>query len=155
MKEYVLGFVFDTTKDITLLLRKTKPEWQAGLLNGVGGKVEAHDYGDSNKWPEEMAMNREWMEESLGTIGPLEWKKFGHFYGNNSNVHAFKAFASSRNLIKMGTVTNDVGEDFEMFPTQFILSPSGMKANKCVPNLAWLIPLALDETMVQFEVEFR
>lgn len=37
---YVLGFMFDRVGAGVALLRKTKPEWQAGRLNGVGGKVE-------------------------------------------------------------------------------------------------------------------
>src|SRR5690349_13991679 len=36
---YALGFLFDGTGRV-VLIRKRRPAWQAGLLNGVGGKVE-------------------------------------------------------------------------------------------------------------------
>lgn len=39
MDTYVLGFAFDHLGRVALI-RKNKPKWQAGLLNGVGGKVE-------------------------------------------------------------------------------------------------------------------
>ena len=37
---YVAGFMFDSSYENVLLIRKTKPKWQEGLLNGVGGKIE-------------------------------------------------------------------------------------------------------------------
>lgn len=38
MKLYTLTFAFHDK--YVLLIRKAKPDWQAGLLNGIGGKVE-------------------------------------------------------------------------------------------------------------------
>jgi len=40
MIKYALGFLFSKDKEKVVLIKKTKPEWQAGFLNGVGGKVE-------------------------------------------------------------------------------------------------------------------
>jgi 8-oxo-dGTP pyrophosphatase MutT (NUDIX family) len=40
MKTYVLGFVFDRNYNNVLLVEKARPEWQAGKLNGLGGRVE-------------------------------------------------------------------------------------------------------------------
>jgi 8-oxo-dGTP pyrophosphatase MutT (NUDIX family) len=37
--EYVVGFAFDTYGRVALI-RKNRPEWQAGQLNGIGGHVE-------------------------------------------------------------------------------------------------------------------
>lgn len=39
MKKYVLGFMFSADKKHVLLILKNHPEWQAGSLNGVGGKI--------------------------------------------------------------------------------------------------------------------
>lgn len=39
-KLYALGFAFDKDFKQVVLIRKNKPTWQKGLLNGVGGKVE-------------------------------------------------------------------------------------------------------------------
>ena len=51
MKEYVVGFMFSEE------ILKNKPDWQAGRLNGVGGKVEPNEYPDQ-------AMVREFEEET-------------------------------------------------------------------------------------------
>ena len=40
MKSYVLGFCFNTRLDQVVLIQKTRPEWQAGRLNGIGGHIE-------------------------------------------------------------------------------------------------------------------
>ena len=37
---YTVGFVFSEGFKSVLLIRKTKPDWQAGLMNGVGGEAE-------------------------------------------------------------------------------------------------------------------
>ena len=37
MKQYTMGFIFSPDLKNVYLIRKTHPEWQAGLLNGVGG----------------------------------------------------------------------------------------------------------------------
>ena len=42
-KQYVLGFIFDETGDNVLLMRKKRPKWQAGKLNGIGGKIEPNE----------------------------------------------------------------------------------------------------------------
>jgi 8-oxo-dGTP diphosphatase len=38
--QYVLGFLFDPSQKDVVLIKKLKPEWQKGKLNGVGGKIE-------------------------------------------------------------------------------------------------------------------
>lgn len=40
---YTLGFLFDYGQLNVALIRKTKPKWQAGLLNGIGGHVEENE----------------------------------------------------------------------------------------------------------------
>ena len=39
MELYVLGFAFDDLGRVALI-RKARPAWQAGKLNGVGGRIE-------------------------------------------------------------------------------------------------------------------
>lgn len=39
-RQYVLGFLFNENLTKVVLVRKKRPEWQCGLLNGVGGKIE-------------------------------------------------------------------------------------------------------------------
>ena len=40
MSAYTLGFVFDSSQEKVLLVHKQRPAWQAGKVNGIGGKVE-------------------------------------------------------------------------------------------------------------------
>lgn len=54
---YVLGFPFDPTVATVALLRKRRPDWQAGKLNGYGGHVEIGE--DAAQ-----AMAREFLKES-------------------------------------------------------------------------------------------
>jgi 8-oxo-dGTP diphosphatase len=54
---YVVGFQFNNAGDRVALIKKGRPEWQAGLWNGIGGGVER---GESA----EQAMEREFQEET-------------------------------------------------------------------------------------------
>lgn len=65
--KYVIGFAF--VGDDVLLIQKTKPDWQAGRFNGVGGKIEAHEHPH-------VAMHREFMEET-GIVTVLDdWQRY-------------------------------------------------------------------------------
>lgn len=76
---YVVGFAY-TDDGRCLLLRKNRPKWQEGLLNGIGGKIED---GES---PEE-AMGRESMEE----VGlDLDWRCRGMMSGENNDGSLFE-----------------------------------------------------------------
>lgn len=55
--QYVLGFAFDKEFKHVLLVWKNRPRWQAGKLNGVGGKIEP---GEAVR----AAMVREFQEET-------------------------------------------------------------------------------------------
>ncbi len=72
MKRYVLGFYFDG--DRVLLINKTKPEWQRGKLNGLGGTVE------SGEAPI-LAMVREFREESGIETSSRQWDRVANLWG--------------------------------------------------------------------------
>ena len=78
MDKFVVGFAFNFNASSILLIKKERPTWQKGLLNGVGGKIEA---GEN---PME-AMNRECKEET-GLI--LDWKTMGVMRGLHGETHA-------------------------------------------------------------------
>jgi 8-oxo-dGTP diphosphatase len=85
VQEYVCGFMFDRDMDYVVLVRKAKPLWQKGKLNGVGGKVEVKETvkavpGLTNGFhiyekPTE-AMAREFKEETGYTTKPEDWRLF-------------------------------------------------------------------------------
>lgn len=56
MTKYVLGFIFDSYAEKVLLIEKQRPNWQAGKLNGIGGKIESGEKSTA-------AMVREAFEE--------------------------------------------------------------------------------------------
>ena len=74
MNNYVLGFMFDSTHQNVLLIRKNKPEWQAGKLNGIGGKIEPGEQPFD-------AMVREFHEETGLIVTRDYWTHFGHMTG--------------------------------------------------------------------------
>ena len=67
--KYVLGFAFSPDNSKVLLIRKERPKWQSGLLNGVGGKVEGEE------WLRE-AMVREFKEETDIDTSTTDWSMF-------------------------------------------------------------------------------
>lgn len=72
MDRYTVGYAFDgdaTTSEHVVLIQKEAPQWQAGLFNGVGGKVEP---GEDFK----AAMSREFHEEA-GLLVPVD--RWDHF----------------------------------------------------------------------------
>lgn len=77
---YVLGFMFDDEMKHVLLIKKNRPEFQKGKLNGVGGTIEE---GETPL----QAMEREFKEET-GVEG-LTWFPLNHFTEGDSIVYVF------------------------------------------------------------------
>ncbi len=75
MQAYVLGFVFDLDYKHVLLVRKNRPFWQKGFLNGVGGHIE----GDESAYE---AMCRECLEES--NLELYNWLYIGEITDNST-----------------------------------------------------------------------
>ncbi len=80
MKKYVLGFAFDRDKKNVLLVRKKRPVWMRGMLNGIGGKVEDGE----TPWD---AMGREYYEECELN---LTWFSFATMNGIETNGEPFE-----------------------------------------------------------------
>jgi 8-oxo-dGTP diphosphatase len=80
--DYCLGFAF-TVDGSVALIRKAKPEWQAGKLNGVGGKIEDFDPSPVH------AMTREFMEETGVFLEPHLWREVGTVNFGGGKVYVF------------------------------------------------------------------
>lgn len=89
---YVLGFAF-TGDGRVALIRKNKPEWQAGYLNGIGGKVEGQENSS-------MAMVREFHEETGVLIPEDKWQFRGRMYGPNWSVFVFTSTDASVKTVR-------------------------------------------------------
>src|SRR3990167_7633449 len=127
MTRYVAGFLRDDCGDV-LFVRKRQPEWQRGLLNGIGGKIE-------NGEAPIAAMQREFLEE-VG-IDLIDWRHFATLSGGDYEVHFFAAdFQATLVDYPRG---NDVGERFVLMPM------AGIFTARCIPNLRWLLPMAFSD----------
>jgi 8-oxo-dGTP diphosphatase len=137
MKEYVLGFLFNATGEDVVLIRKTKPAWQAGKLNGVGGKIEEIDATTKD------AMIREFREETGVTYE--DWKHFGTMYSPNTwAVHLYKGMDDV--AYRVETVTD---EEVDVYACEYLPD-----SEEVISNLKWLIPVALDKTDIVFDATF-
>jgi 8-oxo-dGTP diphosphatase len=137
---YVVGFMLDPTLSKVVLIRKAKPEWQAGLLNGVGGKI-----GDNipNETPEQ-AIHREFKEEA-GLEG-LDWKPYLTLRTPHSELYFFRAIG---NVHKAYSASD---EDVSVYDIHDVM-------DRCdtIPNLRWCIQMArtfhYGERAQEFKVE--
>ncbi|MGE0412002.1 MAG: NUDIX hydrolase [Verrucomicrobiales bacterium] len=124
---YVLGFLFSPDRQRVALIRKAKPDWQKGLLNGIGGKVE---FGEDDF----QAMAREFREET-GYQKKIDWRNYCAMEGIGWEVSCFVALGDVDAL-----ATADEEEPVEVRRVEE-LHP-GCKGT--IENLPWLIALALD-----------
>lgn len=126
--EYVLGFMFKTDKSAVVLIEKNRPAWQAGKLNGVGGKLEPSEHTVA-------AMVREFKEETGCDTKPGDWRYFLTLEGGDWRVYCYKAFGEA----DLRWVTDECPHWFFLFE---------LNEHPIIPNLAWLIPMALDSDRI-------
>lgn len=135
---YCVGFAFDE-KGRLALIRKSRPAWQRGKLNGIGGHVE-----DGERFVEAMA--REFMEEAGPWLPPSHWKKFLDLVGKDWHVRFFVARQAPLDLVESQTdeeiVVRDVASPYVLIDV----------LRESVPNLAWLIPMAQQADRLEGEI---
>jgi 8-oxo-dGTP diphosphatase len=122
MNKYVVGFLFNQDTNKVCLIRKNRPQWQKGRLNGVGGHIED---GENPK----AAMTREFQEEA-GEV--IDWRQFLLVKGNEYELHCFTAKATAINLPNIHSMTDEI---VGWYPVESL--PCNI-----LPNLKWLIPMA-------------
>lgn len=125
MQTYVVGFLFSPDKKHVALIRKTKPDWMRGKLNGIGGKIEPSDGSPL------AAMIREFEEETgRPTSG---WGHYAALCNENARVEVFRLFAQEE--IYLDSTTDE---------TVAWTPVNKLEKQACMPELRWLIPLAFD-----------
>lgn len=122
MKGYVCGFFVSPGRDRVLLIRKRRPAWQAGRLNGVGGKIEPGETPAA-------AIRREFREEA--GLDVSDWREGVTFTGTDWFAHFYVAFGD----VDAARAMTD--EALEIHPVR--PPPDGM-----IDNLNWILPLLLD-----------
>lgn len=146
---YCLGFAFDNNHAFqrVLLIKKTKPEWQCGKLNGIGGKIEPTDPTHKD------AMVREFREETTIETTKKDWRLVGRISGHNTENCGKWVVAIYSAIIPF--VSQLPAKD----PTEEKLTHirvDELSWNRdVIPNLQWLIPLCLDEQIGPFNIIYK
>lgn len=138
MKKYVVGFMFDDLGERVLLIRKNRPDWQAGKANGVGGKIEEGEMPLA-------AMTREFEEETGVKTDTTMWDCFALMSGfdfHDFEIYFFRAF-NTELIFDAITVTDEVIGRFWVAALP-----------EHVPNLRWLIPMALEKQAKFVDIEW-
>ncbi len=133
MDKFVVGFAFSKNTDAVLLVKKLRPKWQRGLLNGIGGKIEK----DENS-PD--AMNRECKEETGLT---LDWTCRGVMQGKHDSWHGYDSghafqcyifYAYSDNIYMAKQIEDE---------SLVILKTSQIESTEIIETLSFLIPFGI------------
>ncbi len=153
----VVGFLFSEDFSYVVLIEKSKPEWQAGRLNGVGGKIE------EGEEPLD-AMRREFKEEAGLDI--QHWIEFAHLSDardvetaagvlstvalsgkaprgrvEQALVHLKPAKFDLHVFYATGPATD--ARSMEAEPVRVVYTPAVIAGEfKTIGNLPWLITLA-------------
>ena len=127
MKKYVTGFLFSEDTKHLVLIKKINPQWQRGLLNGIGGKIEAGELSID-------AMVREFHEETGVITTQTDWTYYAKVYRPNCyDVDMY--FAHTDLAFSAKTIEQE----------EVCIMALSELPNNIIPNLRWLIPLALDK----------
>jgi 8-oxo-dGTP pyrophosphatase MutT (NUDIX family) len=129
--KYTVGFLFRNQDTEVALIRKRKPIWQRGLLNGIGGHVE------DGETPLE-CQKREFSEEADAIVD--DWREFCVLNVKDAVVHFFVSRQPA--LIRSKT-----SETVGWYPVTDLVRA------RTLENLRWLIPMALDKDRIHAVVE--
>ncbi len=129
---YTCGLIFSQDLERVVLIEKKKPDWQAGLLNGVGGKQE------KNERRPRQTMRRECLEECGLDIPETDWTMFAEILAPAVNETRVTFFRVVREDID--GVTTCTNENVAIHRVDDVLR---VYPHALIPNLRWLIPLAL------------
>lgn len=124
---YVAGFMFSRDRAEVALIRKNKPAWQKGLLNGIGGKIED---GESAR----QAMIREFWEET----GSKSQESFRHFALIHGPTFSVDFFYTVGDLNELRTMEEEQIERVRLADIHVLRADM-------IENLPWLISLAIDQ----------
>lgn len=122
--EYVNGFLFSPDYKRIVLIRKNRPTFQIGKLNGIGGRIEQDEAPID-------AMKREFIEEA--GLDVENWHKFSIMEGNDWIVHMYVAISED--------YTKTYSNTDEEIEIHYVFDLANLDV---IPNLKWLIPLSID-----------
>lgn len=134
IQQYVVGFCMYKNK--VLLIRKCRPSWQAGGLNGIGGKV--NDYENFHD-----AMVRECNEEAGITV--TSWRYLGLSTDNFSYIVKFYT-AQVNNLDLACSMTDEQVSLFDIDSLDYksIIPPADIFIRLALTNVLNPIELIME-----------
>ncbi len=106
-------------------MRRTRPAWQAGRVNALGGKLLP---GESPA----AAASREVFEEAGVRVPASAWRETVVWHDPVYRMHVLAAFHAAAEGAR-------TAEDQEVFLGEVHALP-----RECIENLHWMVPLALD-----------
>lgn len=122
-REFVLALLYTADQRRVVLMRRTRPAWQAGRVNGLGGALMAGEL------PHDGA--RREVREECG-VDVAEWTEVLVWEDAEYRMHVMRAVSE----LARGARTL---EDQEVFLADVDALPANV-----IDNLRWLVPLALD-----------
>lgn len=134
---YVAGLLFGDVRSRVMLIRKARPDWMRGKLNGIGGHIEQGERPLG-------AMCREFKEETGVTIPPDSWKKFAVLVMDEETdkpqfIHWYTACVPNSADYKPSFDPLSPGEPVNWYSIDRVIQGfSGIT----MPNLNWLICMA-------------
>jgi 8-oxo-dGTP diphosphatase len=130
---FVLALLYSADRRQVVLMRRTRPAWQAGRVNALGGRLMAGESAAT-------AARREVREEC--GIDVAEWEEVLVWEDAEYRMHVMRAVSDRARDAR--TV-----EDQEVFLADVNALPANV-----IDNLRWLVPLALDAD-VAFPIAVR
>lgn len=122
-RRYVLALLFTPDRRQIVLLERTRPPWQAGRTNALGGKLLPGETPAAGA--------RREVGEEAGVDVP-DWEEFLVWKDPVYRMHAVRAFDAAAALAR-------TAEDQRVR----LAAVDALPAN-AIENLRWLVPLALD-----------
>lgn len=124
--EYVAGFMLSYDLQRVALIKKNRPAWQAGKLNGIGGHIEP---GETDI----QAMVREFEEETGLKTDEELWFKYARISENGAFGVSF--FVTQGFLDGLESRTDE---------EVVVANVSELHEIEAIENILWLVHLAID-----------
>jgi 8-oxo-dGTP diphosphatase len=130
---FVLALLYSADRRQVVLMRRTRPAWQAGRANALGGKLMVGESAST-------AARREVREEC--GVDVAEWQEVLVWEDAEYVMHVVRAVSDT-------ALEARTQEDQEVFLADVNALPANV-----IDNLLWLVPLALDAD-VAFPIAVR
>jgi 8-oxo-dGTP diphosphatase len=120
---FVLALLYSADRRKVVLMRRTRPAWQAGRVNALGGRLGQGESATA-------AAQREVREEC--GVDVAEWREVLVWEDAEYRMHVVRAVSEK-------ALAARIMEDQEVFLAEVNALPGNV-----IDNLRWLVPLALD-----------